>query len=411
MDDRSPRSAVAVLLGRRDFRNLLIGQGISGLGDWMGTIALMALVLDITGSSTAVGAVLVLRIAPAAFAGPTVQALSRRWDRRRTMLACDVVRAGIVALIPFVHALWWVYTLAFALEAAGLVFLPSRDSLIPELAGADQLNLANGLVLGSSYGTIPLGAGAVAIISGLTGSVSVAFWIDAGTFLISFAMISLLPAVAPVEPVTPDEQGAGASFKIPLVRRVAPFALLVSLGLGTLFSVGIVFVRDVLHSSDVEFAVLVALFGVGAALGLALLQLVQVEPSVSVVQRLVLAQGLIVATMSLSPGIALALVGAVLFGGATATTLSSAMSLLQEQLVDRERVLAFNAFHVVIRAGIGVAAIGGGVAVDVLSDVRWPVVGELEPARVVLVSAGLLVALTATAARVHDRATQRQAAC
>ena len=51
-----------------------------------------------------------------------------------------------------------------------------------------------------------------------------------------------------------------------------PAALSVALGLGALFSLGIVFVHDVLHASDAGFGVLIALFGVGAALGLFVLQ-------------------------------------------------------------------------------------------------------------------------------------------
>ena len=49
---------------RRPLRDLLVGQAVSSLGDWMGTVALMALVLEITGSATAVGGVLVLRPPP-----------------------------------------------------------------------------------------------------------------------------------------------------------------------------------------------------------------------------------------------------------------------------------------------------------------------------------------------------------
>src|SRR5439155_11409185 len=153
------------LFRREGFRDLFIGQSVSAFGDWMVTVALMALVLKLSKSTTAVGAVLVLRLIPAAVAGPLAARAAERWDRRRTMLTMDLVRAGMVAAIPFVHALWWVYMWAFLLEVMGLIFLPARDSSIPDLAGDDEerLSLANGLVLASSYGTIPLGAGAFAI--------------------------------------------------------------------------------------------------------------------------------------------------------------------------------------------------------------------------------------------------------
>src|SRR5437868_6357983 len=126
------------LLDRPGFRALLVGQTVSGMGDWLGTVALMALVLDITGSSTAVGAVLVLRLAPVTIAGPLTARVVRRWHRKRTMMAMDLVRVVIVALIPLVRSLWWVYLWAFLLEVAGLLFLPARDAAIPDLAGAED---------------------------------------------------------------------------------------------------------------------------------------------------------------------------------------------------------------------------------------------------------------------------------
>jgi hypothetical protein len=60
-------------------------------------------------------------------------------------------------------------------------------------------------------------------------------------------------------------------------------------------------------------------------------------------------------------------------------------------------VLAFAAFHVVIRVGLSVAAIGAGLAADRLAGVRWPVVGMLPPARVVLMFSGLVVVASAAA--------------
>ncbi len=133
---------VGEVFRRPAFRALFIGQAISGFGDWMVTVALMALVLRLSGSSTAVGGVLLLRLLPAAAAAPFAARGVRGWDRRRTMQAADLVRAGIVIAIPLVAHLWWVYVCAFLLEAAGIVFLPARDSLIPDLVERDQLSIA-----------------------------------------------------------------------------------------------------------------------------------------------------------------------------------------------------------------------------------------------------------------------------
>ena len=134
----------------------------------MGTVALMALVLQLTDSPLAVGGILTLRLLPAAVGAPLAAKAAGRWDRRRTMLAMDLTRAGMVFAIPFVRALWWIYLWGFLLEVASIVFLPARDSSIPDLVdGNEDLALANGLILGTSYGSIPIGAALFAAVAAL----------------------------------------------------------------------------------------------------------------------------------------------------------------------------------------------------------------------------------------------------
>jgi dTMP kinase len=377
----------------------------------MATIALMVLVLELSGSSAAVGAVLVLRLLPALVAGPLVARVVRHWDRRSTMLAMDAARAAIVLAIPLVDALWWVYVSSFLLELAGLVFLPARDAAVPDLARRDSLPLANGVLLASSFGTIPFGALAFGIVSWLGGGgvPAVVFVLDAGTFLISYALI------ARVRLVDRDDGDAPASdarfrdaLRLPIVRSVGPAALVTALGLGALFSLGVVFVHDVLGASTLEFAVLIALFGIGAGFGVAALNAAG-RPDVGTVRFCIAAQGVVVAAMSQVPTIWAAFLGAVLFGAATAAGLAAAMSILQEHLGERDRVLAFTAFHVLIRAGLALAALGAGLAGDFLGRLDWPVLGSLPPARAVLFVSGLLVAAASAFVRLRTASGEGRA--
>lgn len=402
--------SVGSLVRRRGFRDLLIGQGVSGLGDWMGTIAFMALALELTDSPTAVGGILTLRLIPAALGGPLATRAVQRWDRRRTMLAMDAARVVIIAAVPFISAIWWVYTCAFMLELASLVFLPARDASIPDLVEGDDLPLANGLILGSSYGTIPLGAGAFAAVAALPFAdlfgrpLSLVFWIDAATFIVSFLFITRLTILSTHDagPAMPEDVRFREAFRIPLVRAVMPAAAAVALGLGALFSLGIVFVNEVLGASDTEFGVLIALFGVGAVGGLAVLQLRRGRDPLVETRLGVLAIGGVITFFSLASTVWLAYVGAAMFGLAAAYALASGMGALQAKLDGHERVLAFAAFHVVIRFGLGVAAVAAGIAGDLLGDVRWPWVGTLEPSRVVLLCSGLLVILASGLVRVRE---------
>jgi predicted MFS family arabinose efflux permease len=402
--ERGPAGFTA-LLRRRAFRTLLAGQTISSLGDWMGTVALMALVLELSGSSTAVGGILALRLLPGAIGGPLAARAASRWDRRRTMVAMDLMRAGMIAFVPLIEQLWWIYLWAFALEVASLVFLPARDASIGDLVDEDDLPLANGLVLGTSYGTIPLGAALFSIVAALpVGALlgrayALVFFVDALSFLWSAALIARLTGLSRVSPTDADGEHHDLRFReaftIPLVRAVMPATIAVACGLGALFSLGIVFVRDVLHASDAEFGVLIALFGLGAVAGLQLLRSATDVDPLRATRTGVGVLGGVVAGFSLAPTVWLAYLGAVAFGAAATWTIASGMGALQSQLDGTDRVLAFTAFHVVIRLGLALSAIAAGLAGELVGKVEWPVFGTLEPARVVLLCAGTLVLLSA----------------
>jgi hypothetical protein len=84
-----------------------------------------------------------------------------------------------------------------------------------------------------------------------------------------------------------------------------------------------------------------------------------------------------------------------MFGAAAAWTLASGMGALQSELDGQERILAFAVFHIVIRSGLAAAAIGAGAAGELVGNVRWPVVGTLEPSRLVLLCSGVFVFLSA----------------
>jgi predicted MFS family arabinose efflux permease len=395
-------------LGTRAFRTLLIGQGVSALGDWMGTFAFIALVYQQSGSSTAVGGILALRLLPAVLGGPLAARAATRWPQRKTMIAMDIARAGMIAVVPLVRGLWWIYLWGFMVEVGSLVFLPARDALIPELVDNGDLERANSLILGSSYGMIPIGAAVYALIAALPGNeilgrpLALVFVLDAVSFAVSALMIARLGPPSPGRARSPEPSTDDASparfrdaFRLPLVRAVMPATISVALGLGALFSLGIEFVRKVLHTSNAEFGLLVALFGVGAAAGLIALQRLPRLDGLRATRLGVFALGAVVTLFSLSPSIGFALVGAGAFGAAVAWTLASGMGAIQSELSGRDRILAFAAFHITIRSGLALAAVGAGAAAELVGAVRWPVVGNLEPTRLVLFCSGIVVALSA----------------
>ena len=411
------------LLRLRDFRRLLIGQAISLLGDWTGTLALMYFVLELSGSTTAVGGILVLRLLPSAVGGPLAAQVVSRWNRRRVMLTSDLIRAGMAIVLPVLPWLGWVYFWAFAIEVVGLVFLPARDAAIPMLIGgrdedqsdAKTLALANGVTMGTSYGMIPVGAGLFGLILLLSRSAGwggqwqyvMVFWLNALSYLASYAAVRTIPDLGPRPSETtaaagpgmdkPDRTGGAdtgllAALRIPVVRAVLPATAVVALGLGALFSLGVVFVRDVLHAGPVGFGALVALFGVGAAAGLGLQARTGGGRSLLGTIRLsTAAQGTVIATMGAIASTAWAFLGAVLFGAATTIALVCGITYLQQNLSGVRRNLGLTAFHACLRFALALAALAAGAAADLLDRVDLGVLGSMAPAQAVLTGSGLVV--------------------
>lgn len=395
----------------------------------MGTFALMALVNHLSDSATAVGGILAFRLIPAALGGTLAAKLTSRWDRRRTMITMDLLRAAMIAAVPFVQELWWVYLWALAIEAPSVVFLASRDSTIPDLADEADLPLANAAMMSSSYGNIPVGAGLFALFAALPltdgwlGShpYALVFWIDALTFLVSAYFIARITQITTLQRHAAPRESPEASLNgshgesrgkssqqssqqssrklrdawaVPLVRRVLPATAAAAVGLGALFSLGIKLVREELGASDAQYGILIVLFGVGAGCGLALAHRSRHLDLLMLTRRGALAMGALIALMSQSPTVWLTFLGAVGFGAAATVTLTSGMSALQSRIPsEQERVLAFSAFHVVIRIGLGIAALGAGAVGDGLNE------AGLSGTRAVLLTSGLLVLFSAATVR------------
>ncbi|MFI0483751.1 MFS transporter [Actinomadura sp. 9N215] len=407
-------------LNRRDFRRLMVGQTVSSLGDWTGTLALMYFVLELSGSTTAVGGVLVLRLLPSALGAPVAARVVTRWRRRSVMMSSDLIRVGMAVALPVLPWLWWVYFWAFAIEVVGLCFLPARDAAIPYLIedrderrhgrehDTGTLEVANGITMATSYGMIPVGAGLFGLMLWASNNAGweghwryvVVFWLNALTYLVSYFAIRSIPDLgpAPGERWAADQAAERAgkrqggfidALRLRVVRGVLPGVAVVALGLGALFSLGVVFVKDVLDASPVGFGALVALFGVGAITGLMIVRKGRWQLMTQIRTATAL-QGATIATMGAAASITWSFVGAVVFGGAATAALVGGITYLQESLDGYRRNLALTAFHAVLRFGLALAALLSGAASDLLE--RWDVspLGMVPP-RLVLALSGLVV--------------------
>jgi dTMP kinase len=355
--------------------------------------------------------VLVLRLLPSAVGAPVAARVVSRWRRREVMMTADLVRAAMAVALPVLSWLGWVYFWAFAIEVVSLSFLPARDAAIPMLIGdtegedhdAGTLAVANGVTMGTSYGMIPFGAGAFGLILWLADSAGwgghwryvLVFWLDALSYLASYLAIrsisDLGPRASDERPKQERTEGFLQALRIPVVRGILPGVAVVGLGLGALFSLGVVFVRSVIRAGPVGFGVLVMLFGVGATLGLSLLRRRAGRGMVARVRLAAMVQGIVITAMGLIASAFWSYVGAVLFGAAATGALVGAITFLQESLTGTSRNLALTAFHAVLRGCLALSALISGAAADLVGTVGLGPFGSLAPSQTVLAASGLVV--------------------
>src|ERR671927_1108444 len=100
------------LLRNVRFLRLWIGQGTSFVGDAVSMVALVILVVQITGSASAVGGALIARLLPT-IASPLAGVLADRVDRRIVLVASDLARAVLIPGLIFARALIAIYVLVF----------------------------------------------------------------------------------------------------------------------------------------------------------------------------------------------------------------------------------------------------------------------------------------------------------
>jgi MFS family permease len=191
----SGRSALSPLR-RRDFRWLWIAQTVSIVGDKINQVGLSIMVFQLTHSLAQMGIVFAITFLPAALFGLIAGPLVDRWDRRRTMIVADLLRAAIIAGIavlvlikmPAGLMIALAYVLAFASSTVALFFEPSRMALIPAIVSDDELMAANALDMTTQSVSELLGIGIGGALVAMFGY-GAAFWIDAGTFLVSAACV------------------------------------------------------------------------------------------------------------------------------------------------------------------------------------------------------------------------------
>ena len=198
-------------LRHRDFTLLFVGGLVSNAGTWMETVAVGALVVGATNQAIWAALVAVAAFLPIGVLSPVGGALADRLDRRRFIIAANVVEAGLAAVLA---ALAWtdnarpglVTAVVFLAGCSSALRLPFQQSILPDVVPRDDLLSATSLSsaqynLGRVVG--PALAGVVIAL----GSYGLAFALNAVSFLA--VVVALL--VVRVPPPVGREAGGMAS--------------------------------------------------------------------------------------------------------------------------------------------------------------------------------------------------------
>lgn len=267
---------------QRNFSLLWFAGFISMTGDWMLIVALPVTVYELTGSATATGFVLIankiLSLALGSFAGVLVD----RWDRQRTMVIANLIRAPILLLLFAVDSadrVWIIYLVSALLSGIGQFFRPAENALLPMLVGEEHVVPANALnALNDNLARLigPALGGLTAAWFGLNGVAGA----DAITYLVAAVMILAIripvqSAVTEAQDDAADRQDVWHEWKAgirlvgnsPVLRMVFAVFAISSLGEGIFGSVFWVYVDEALHGGSQEAGWLLSAQAVGGIAG------------------------------------------------------------------------------------------------------------------------------------------------
>lgn len=330
----------AALLRRRDFRRTYLAVVVSDLGDAFQYIALMWFALE-AGGPLGVIAVRLADSVPALLFGFHGGAVADRFDRKRTMVAADLLRVAV--LVPIAIAglagelpLAALVAAAFVLTAAHSYWAPAYGALLPALVDRHNVQQANGLVRATGDGLVVLGWALAALLLAVL-PLSAFFALNAVSFALSAALLAGVRAHRSAHPPERPRirEGFAALRPFPmLVAVVAVLAVAVTISSGT-WIVGVPqLVRSELGRGAAAFSLVAAGYALGSiTAGVALTR-------VAVARK---TEGSILAWVAYLPGylvfavadsVAFAIAGGALVGLGQGTAWVLANSAAQERVPD-----------------------------------------------------------------------------
>jgi MFS family permease len=320
-----------------NFRLLWLSEAVSVLGDQFHYIALAWLVISLTGSGLALGAVLIAVAVPRAILIVPFGVMADRRPARGLMVAAHVARGVIVGAIAALAVTGTasvpaLVVLGALFGAADAVYMPAQQAFLPRTVEADRLPSANALLQGTLQMTSIAGPPLAGIVIAIAGT-GTAFAVDAVSFFVAAVVILLMgpaPARRSTEPATgvPASEGAaqvptGSSFGAelragvryvaadPAIRTLMLLALVLNFALNGPAGVGMAWLaQERFAAGPMGLGLMEAGWAAGALVGIVLAGNVRLDHQGRMVVGAVAAAGLMmvaVGTLGAMPGVVAAL--------------------------------------------------------------------------------------------------------
>lgn len=355
-------------LSNPNFRRYFTGQAVSMVGTWMQAVAQSWLVLQLTGSGTALGSVVALQTLPVLLFGPYGGVVADRLDKRRLLIGLQSVMGVLAAILGVLTVtgtveLWHVYVLAFLLGLNNSFENPARQSFVLEMVGPDDLRNAvslHSVLVNAARAVGPAVAGIVIA----TGGLGICFLVNAVSFVaVVVSLIRLdVAGLSPSPPATrePGQLRAGLRYVARTPSLLVPLLMMALVGCLTYeFQVVLpVLARETFGGDASVYGFMTAAMGVGAVVG----GLVVAARGRTGIPALITAStlfGVLVGAAAVAPTRWLAYAALALVGAASVSFMAIGNSTLQLEAEPRMRGRVMALWSV---AFLGSTPIGGPIA-------------------------------------------------
>ncbi|MBI5030727.1 MAG: MFS transporter [Chloroflexi bacterium] len=377
----------------RNFALLWSGQAISQIGDALFNVAMMWLVLQLTGSALAMGTTVILtqlpRLAFQLIGGVSVD----RYDRRILMLLSDVLR-GIVMLafallvatdqIQLIH----VYILSIIFGIVSAFFYPAMSALIPNLVAQDELIAANSLSMLTQQGSQIIGPAIAGVLIAIPaiGIAGVSFF-NAFSFGVGVLALLLMQLPAHLNGTRKTngsfvhelKDGFRYLFGFRALVVIIFLAMVLNFALAPVSVILPIFVKNVLDLGSESFGFIMSAFGVGMVAGSIA---VGVRPPRAhrgiIVFLLTTLQGVLFAMVGLVPIFVISCVLSLVIGFANGIVNTMLSAMLQGMIADEYRGRIFGLMSMISMGMMPISlAIAGGITDLVGSAIMFVAGGVL----------------------------------